>query len=185
VGAAEKVEGDSLGPRKRQRTLRTPQRARDAFIAALRDGLSIKAACEAAGIGRTTAYEMRAEDEAFAKAWDAALDDGTDVLEDEARRRALDGVERPVVAMGRVAKDDNGNIIKIREYSDTLMVTLLKARRPEKYRDRVSTELTGKGGGPVETKDVSARDLIAGRLAGLAARGAASGNPDGTNGQAG
>lgn len=43
------------------------------------------------------------------------------------------------------------------------------------------SELTGKGGGPVETKDVSARDILADRVAGLAARkeaGSGTGKPD-------
>jgi hypothetical protein len=36
----------------------------------------------------------RAADEAFARAWEDALEQGTDSLEDEARRRALQGVEK-------------------------------------------------------------------------------------------
>ena len=31
---------------------------------------------------------------------------------------------------------------------------MLKSAKPEKYRERVSTELTGKGGGPIELSDV-------------------------------
>lgn len=38
-------------------------------------------------------------------------------------------------------------------------------------------ELTGRDGGPIETKDVSARERIAGRLASLAERAAKSGDP--------
>lgn len=39
------------------------------------------------------------------------------------------------------------------------------------------TEHTGANGGPIETKDVSARDLLADKLAGLAARHAEDGVP--------
>lgn len=47
------------------------------------------------------------------------------------------------------------------------------------------TELTGKDGGPIETKDTSARDLLADRLARLAP-GRGSAEPDsGTDGSAG
>lgn len=42
---------------------------------------------------------------------------------------------------------------------------------PKKYGDRVATELTGRDGGPIETQDVSARELVEGRLARLAAGG--------------
>jgi hypothetical protein len=34
----------------------------------------------------------------------------------------------------------------VKEYSDTLMIVLLKARAPEKYKDRVQNEVVGKGG---------------------------------------
>ena len=39
-----------------------------------------------------------------------------------------------------------------REYSDTLLLALLKAKKPAEYRDRLSAELTGKGGGPIDRK---------------------------------
>lgn len=44
-------------------------------------------------------------------------------------------------------------------------------------------ELTGANGGPIETKDVSARDILTGRIAGLAARtgpGEGTGGADGS-----
>lgn len=42
--------------------------------------------------------------------------------------------------------------------------------------ERTASELTGKDGGPIETEDVSARELIGRRILGLAARGAANGD---------
>lgn len=42
-------------------------------------------------------------------------------------------------------------------------------------------ELTGKDGGPIKTEDLSARELIASRIAGIASRSAASGDPSGTD----
>lgn len=35
--------------------------------------------------------------------------------------------------------------------SDTLMIFLLKARRPDKYKERRASELSGPGGGPIKT----------------------------------
>ncbi|PDT71723.1 DNA-packaging protein [Bradyrhizobium ottawaense] len=46
-------------------------------------------------------------------------------------------------------------------------------------------ELSGPGGKPIETKDVSARDLLASRIAGLAARTGAGEGSGGTDGSAG
>lgn len=45
--------------------------------------------------------------------------------------------------------------------------------------DKSLLELTGKDGGAIETRDVSAREFIAGRIAGIAARKRAAENPDG------
>ena len=92
---------------------------------------------------------MRKEDPAFAAAWDSAIEDGTDLLEDEARRRALEGVEELIVTMGKIARNDDGTPLLVRRLSDTLMLALLKARRPEKYRERVSAEHSGPSGKPL------------------------------------
>jgi len=119
------------------RTDRTLMRARETFIVNLAAGASITKACEIAAIGRTTAYEWRAADEAFAALWDEALEAGIDRLEDEARRRAVEGVEKPVVAMGKIARNDDGTVLMIREYSDTLLALMLKAKKPKEYRDRL------------------------------------------------
>ena len=57
-------------------------------------------------------------------------------MEREAARRAYHGVEEPVFHKGEVCGS-------IRKYSDTLMIFLLKARRPEVYRDM---QEQGRGG---------------------------------------
>ncbi len=48
--------------------------------------------------------------------------------------------------------------------------TWLTNRRPDEWREKVVNEHTGKNGGPIETRDVSARDRIAARIAGVAAK---------------
>src|SRR5918994_2077116 len=108
----------------RRRTIRTPEK-REVFCAALGDGLSVTAACRAAAIGRMTAYEWRGADADFARAWDEAIEAGTDLLEDVALRRAFKGTTKPVYQKGE-------RVGEVQEYSDTLMIFLLKARRPEK-----------------------------------------------------
>jgi AcrR family transcriptional regulator len=156
--------------------------AKAVFLARLVDAMTITVAAESAGIDRATAYRWRESDAEFAEAWDAALEAGTDRLEQEAIRRARDGVEEPVVYQGQLtpifernedgsvrmvdleepdgqggtrvvrtpvlARDADGNprYLTLRKPSDTLMIFLLKARRPDTYRERVSAELTGKGG---------------------------------------
>ena len=85
------------------------------FLASLEEGNSIARAASDAGVGRSTAYEWRTAEPAFAKAWDDAVESGTDALEDEAIKRAKNG-------------------------SDTLLIFMLKGRRPEKFKERFSSD---------------------------------------------
>lgn len=48
---------------------------------------------------------------------------------------------------------------------------------PKKYGDRITQELTGKDGGPIETKEVDAREQIVGRIVGISSRIGSAGTP--------
>ena len=112
----------------RGRTLRTP-RVEERFLKQLAAGGSVTSAARAIGTGRSTVYQWRDDDVNFAKAWDDAIESGTDVMEDEAVRRAVEGVDRPIYYQGAVCG-------YITEYSDDLLIRMLKARRKDKYSDR-------------------------------------------------
>lgn len=101
-----------------------------------KDGGNVSSACRAARISRTALYELKSTDESFAARLNAAIDQGIDVLEDEARRRAFDGTLRPVFQGGK-------RVGFVREYSDFLMGLMLKAHR-KKYVER--REHTGPDG---------------------------------------
>ena len=90
-------------------TVRTPQNEL-AFIDGLANSLSVTGAAKNAGLCVRTLYQWREKDAAFAKRWADSVEAGTDTLEDIATERAKDK-------------------------SDLLMIFLMKARRPEKYRD--------------------------------------------------
>lgn len=117
-------------------SIRTPQSER-AFLAALATTCRVDKACETAGIGRATVYEWRAADVDFAARWDEAKRIGAEALEDEATRRAAEGVDEPVFHQG-------AQVGTIRKYSDTLAIFLLKGAMPEKYRDNAKLELSGR-----------------------------------------
>lgn len=95
-------------------------------------------ASSVAGVGRATAYEHRAAYPEFAAAWDDAIEEAVEALETEARRRAMEGVEQPIVSNGEI-------IATTRRYSDTLTIFLLKAHRPQRYRDVVAVDHTTAG----------------------------------------
>lgn len=107
------------------------------FIEALKSAANVRLACLAVGIDRYTAYEHRKSDKKFAVKWKIALADACDGLEAEAWRRARNGVNREHshYFQGRLVGKD-----VITEYSDTLLIFLLKAHRPKKYREKFSVE---------------------------------------------
>jgi hypothetical protein len=90
----------------------------------------VTAAVAVAGTSRTRVYSLRNADSAFADAWDEAEEIAADGLEDEARRRAVEGVPEPVVSGGKLIRDDAGQPVLIRRYSDPLLLALLRAHRP-------------------------------------------------------
>ena len=104
-----------------------PRRKR-AFLHVLAQTVNVARACRNAGIPRRTAYDWRDADPDFARRWNDALDDGIDLLEAELHRRAFEGVEKPVWHKGE-------QVGTTRHYSDALAMFLLKAHRPERYRD--------------------------------------------------
>lgn len=109
----------------------------DKFFFALRSGLSISNAARAANVNRRTVYKWRDDDEHFAAEWDDALEEGTDLLEDEAVRRAYAGIEEPVgFFQGR-------SETMVKRYSDNLLMFVLKGRRPLKWKENISPD----GGG--------------------------------------
>ncbi len=110
----------------------------------------------------------------FSVAADEAAQEAADRLEEEVHRRAVIGVEEQVFGtMGRpeIKVMDNGTerevihrftgVVGVRKnYSDNLLMFLLKARRPAEFRENVKVEHNH--GGKVEIE--SARDRLAGKL---------------------
>ena len=114
----------------------TPRKEwRPAFIEALRATGNVTRAAQYAGRSRNQAYHVRQHSEHFAAQWREALEEGSDLLEAEARRRAVTGIDKPVYYKGKVV----GSITK---YSDRLLMFLLKAHDP-KFRDGGKVEHPG------------------------------------------
>lgn len=99
---------------------------KQAFLNALSAGHSVRAAAEAAGAAFDEPHAWREGDRAFADRWQRAEDAGTDVIEDEAYRRAVTGVEKPIYRGGEV-------VGHVADYSDSMLMFLLKSRRPDRY----------------------------------------------------
>jgi hypothetical protein len=88
-------------------------------------------ACLAASVTYYGHFYWLRNDEDYYAAFAEARELVSDKMEAEAYRRAVDGIDRVVYSQGKVVGSQ-------REYSDNLLTLLLKANRPEKYKDRVS-----------------------------------------------
>lgn len=110
----------------------TPKKAAR-FLLALEQTGNVTKACELAKIQRRTIYRMRDDSNEFALAWDIAKLIGAEALEDEAIRRAHDGVDEPVFYQGKA-------VGAVKKYSDTLLIFLLKGAMP-KYREYSKIDL--------------------------------------------
>lgn len=99
-----------------------------AFIGALLEGKAVRVACATAGIDQMMPFNRRKTDPIFAQAWAEAGAIATELLEAEACRRAYHGTIKPVFHRGE-------RVGAVREYSDALLTFMLKARRPDVYRD--------------------------------------------------
>jgi hypothetical protein len=131
-------------------------------------GGNITKACEEVGIQRRTFYQWMDKKgktaDRFRKLVEQAKKVGVEALEDEARRRGMDGYDKPVFFQG----DECG---VIREYSDTLLIFLIKGHK-KMYVDR--HEVTGANGKSIQYKGtqetlsvnvhVNLKDLTRGEL---------------------
>lgn len=99
------------------------------FLRELSECAHVSKACAAANISRDYAYDMKRADKAFSARWDEAYDRGYLKLEEEAQRRAFEGVDRPVYFKGLV-------VDSVKEYSDTLTMFLMKGRMRRVFGDK-------------------------------------------------
>jgi hypothetical protein len=148
-----------------------PQRER--FIENLANTCNIGNACAAAGVSRGQAFGEAKVNPTFKQEWDTAAQIGVTALEDEAKRRAFQGVQKPLVHQGRFSRrfetrldpltgqvernldtgepiyypvyEANGQhaVETMTEYSDGLVALLLKAHDKEKYTDRTDVNIKG------------------------------------------
>jgi len=100
------------------------------FLEALSETANVRRAAAQVGFTARVFYQHARRDPAFAAAWDETMQTAVEtVFEAEAMRRAVEGVEQPVYYQG----------VKVgsrQEYSDTLLIFLLKGWKPERYRER-------------------------------------------------
>lgn len=116
-----------------ERTIRPSTKTlwRPAFLKVLANTGNIRASCQAAGISRPEALRAYERSPKFRKEWDEAMEDAADALAALAWKRAREG-------------------------SDPMLMFLLRAVRPETYRENYKAPWTGHltisgpNGGPIK-----------------------------------
>lgn len=118
-------------------TARQSGHQKSAFLEHFRTHGNISRTCRALKINRSTVYTWQERDDEFAAAFREAEIEATETMEAEAYRRAVDGTMKPVFHQGVQCGT-------VQEYSDTLLIFMLKARNPEKYRENVNVNHSGR-----------------------------------------
>lgn len=113
----------------------TTRREKARFLAAYARVGVIAYACRTVKVGRATVYEWQEKDPAFVEAMAEGLKIATELMEDETHRRAVRGTLSPVYYKGEV-------VGHVREYSDTLLMFLLKRHNPA-FRDQSAIDVRG------------------------------------------
>lgn len=140
------------------------------FLRAYSEVGIIKYACKYAGINRSTYKYWCDHYPDFKALLPAVKEEANETLEFAAYEQAR-GIEEPLVSMGQVVYlsdpvlDAQGNptydeknrpitkrgkMVMVKKYSPSVLITLLKANMPEKYRDKSAIEHTGKDGGAIK-----------------------------------
>lgn len=141
--------------------VRHSQRTRMRVLEHFAETGRIDIACQDVGVARDCHYDWLKKVPGYREAFEEAREKAADLLESEAWRRAHTGVKKPVFSHGKRAADfvigsdgqpvkdpETGKLLSqpafVQEYSDNVLMFLLKGRRREVYGDKA--EFTGKDG---------------------------------------
>jgi hypothetical protein len=137
-----------------------------AFLAAYAETGTVTTAALHARVARRSHLNWL-KNETYAEAFAQAEERAVQIMETDARRRAIQGVEEPVIYQGKLqyepkrdkygreVKDAHGDVVysnkplTVRKPSDLVLMFLLKSKRPLIYRDNARLEPAGPGGAPV------------------------------------
>lgn len=157
----------SNNPTRITRTRAKTLASQNKFLKAYGECGVIKYACIAAGIDRSTYYDWRDNDQEFRERLPDKKSEAIDTLEYAAYVQSVLGTEEPVVSAGKVMYNKDGTPCMVRRYSPQLLITLLKANNPEKYKEKQQIEHSGSltiktewGGGALDEEEASSGSAL-------------------------
>lgn len=139
------------------------------FIGLLREMPNVTRAARLLGHSPQAFRYRKSNDPEFSTAWDEALEEALDNAEAMVHRRAFQGADKVLTYQGHITylqdfgaidpatgehyppheapllRDAAGRLVPstVKEYSDQLAMFMLKAHRPDKYRERSDVNVTG------------------------------------------
>ena len=107
-----------------------------AFLASYAHNGRITKSGIAAQVNWRNHYNWLRDDPIYVQAFEVAKSMAGDFLEDEALRRAVEGIQKPIFYKGE-------HVDNVTEYSDLLLIVALKGAKPEKYRENARLQVEG------------------------------------------
>jgi hypothetical protein len=126
-------------PKRHKVTNRKP-----AFLAAFTKTLQLTAAAKASGVDLSTHYKWLKDDPQYCIDYEKARNDVAQRCEDVAIAHACDGVKKTLYYRGRpIHIGKTRTHAYVVEYDHSLLLNVLRRLRPDDWRERVDTHVTG------------------------------------------
>ena len=135
-------------PRVRKGDLKPKEK--EIFLDLVAKGRSIKSACAAIERDNGVLYAMRKRDPEFERQWAEAVETSVQALEERMQRHADEGWDEVMEEF-----DAEGNLKRRtvnHRWQPAPAIFMLKARKPDVYRDNATVQVTGADGGAVQVE---------------------------------
>lgn len=127
----------------------TPE-VQEVFLQVLEDTASPKQAAQVCGISRRLAFEYKQNDLGFRRRWEQSIQIAMDALLEEAYRRAVVGVDEPVIYQGQVSTERDPHTgeqraLTVKKHSDRLLEVMLKFHYGDEMAERLRVKVEDTG----------------------------------------
>lgn len=146
--------------RKGHRKIKWNPEMQECYLDLYREYGNNRIVCEMLRISTSVSRYHRNSDSEFDELCLECEEDYADFVDAKLHSRAIEGVQEPLVYQGKIMRDKDDNAVMVTRHSDRLMELVAKAEKPDKYRERRETQITGPGGQPFKVVISSLDDMM-------------------------